>query len=39
MGVVDEAVQHGIGNGRIAEDVMMPPVWIGWCLVLVPAGR
>ncbi len=37
MGIVHEPVEDGVGIGRIAEVVMMPPSLIASCVGFVPA--
>jgi hypothetical protein len=32
VGIVHEPIEYGVGNGRVAEPLRMPPFLIGWCL-------
>jgi hypothetical protein len=33
MGVVNDAIQDGVGQGGVTDAFMMPPFSIAWCVV------
>src|SRR4051812_21809125 len=37
--IVNQAIEDGVGQRRILDAVMMPPLWIVWCVAREPEAR